>query len=329
MKQILLLAVAAVVAFWLVASHWLEVRGPGAGLSHPDGPLRSNHRGELRWHVRDDERRQTQQVLGEAGRTPKEARQELGRAVDEAADGGRASLKNESVGIANEPRGDARAENSVPRRALVRDAEGLPVPIILGTRVTQAYANPPLATAQLRAPNLVTTNGSRAVRGSESASATPAGLTAPTIMVTGLLCATEERAREEARRKLVSRVREWLEPEVSGSWTPPSEMLDAMVVESRLRPVVKDTYTVYEAMLEFDASPQRRASLVAVFTRELVQHRLINLGGMLVFVLICLGVINIYIRLDEATKGYYTNRLRTLAIAGVSAAALIIYQMLA
>ena len=53
------------------------------------------------------------------------------------------------------------------------------------------------------------------------------------------------------------------------------------------------------------------------------------LGGTLAFVLICLGAVSGYIRADEATKGYYTNRLRMLAAAGVGAAGVFIYQMVA
>jgi hypothetical protein len=42
-----------------------------------------------------------------------------------------------------------------------------------------------------------------------------------------------------------------------------------------------------------------------------------------------LGALSSYIRADEATRGYYTNRLRMLAAAGVGAAGVIIYQMMA
>ena len=54
-----------------------------------------------------------------------------------------------------------------------------------------------------------------------------------------------------------------------------------------------------------------------------------TLGGALGFVLICLAAVSGYIRADEATKGYYTNRLRMLAAAGVGAAGVILYKMVA
>jgi len=52
------------------------------------------------------------------------------------------------------------------------------------------------------------------------------------------------------------------------------------------------------------------------------------LGGGLAFLLTCLGVLSGYIRADEATKGYYTNRLRLLAAAGTGAAGMAIYHMI-
>jgi hypothetical protein len=110
-----------------------------------------------------------------------------------------------------------------------------------------------------------------------------------------------------------------------------------MVLETRIKPAVTDHTkdlaeeygTLYVAEVTYDASPQHRAELVAVYDRELIQHRLACLGGALAFVLICLAAISGYIRADEATKGYYTNRLRMLAAAGVGAAGVIIYQMVA
>jgi hypothetical protein len=147
--------------------------------------------------------------------------------------------------------------------------------------------------------------------------------------VTGLISATQERAKADAYRKFQLDVANWLDPEVPPWWTPPARLLDAMVLDTRFEPVIKDYGTLYVAELKFDASPQRRAALVEVYNHELVQRRLIILGGSLAFILICLAVVSAYIRADEATKGYYTNRLRMLAAAGVGAAGVIIYEMMA
>jgi hypothetical protein len=101
-----------------------------------------------------------------------------------------------------------------------------------------------------------------------------------------------------------------------------------MVLETRIGQHVKDYGTLYVAELTVDSSPRRRASLVAAYNREIVGRRMVTLGGTLAFVLIFLAAVSGYIRADEATKGYYTNRLRMLAAAGVGAAGMIIYHMI-
>ena len=84
---------------------------------------------------------------------------------------------------------------------------------------------------------------------------------------------------------------------------------------------------MYITHLKLDTTPERRAQLVKLYNHELVGRRLINLGGSLAFILMCLAAVSGYIRADEATKGYYTNRLRMLAAAGVGAGGVLIYQM--
>jgi hypothetical protein len=102
-----------------------------------------------------------------------------------------------------------------------------------------------------------------------------------------------------------------------------------MVRATRLQPVIKDYGTLFIAELDVDTSPARRAAIVKAYHREIVRHRLLALGGSLAFVLTCLAAFTGYIRADEATKGYYTNRLRTLAAAAIGAAGVVIYQMVA
>ncbi len=57
--------------------------------------------------------------------------------------------------------------------------------------------------------------------------------------------------------------------------------------------------------------------------------RLVPLGALLAFVLACLAAVSGYIKADEATKGYYTTRLRLAAAAGVGAAGVALFRMLA
>ena len=148
-------------------------------------------------------------------------------------------------------------------------------------------------------------------------------------LLIGLISATEERARDEARKQLEKEVSDWLELSgVPRFWKPSARLIDAMIIDANVEPVVKDYGTLYVAKLRLDVSPERRASFVESYKRELVHRRMVLLGGSLGFVLICLGAIASYIRADEITRGYYTNRLRLLAAGGVGAAGVLIYQML-
>ena len=97
--------------------------------------------------------------------------------------------------------------------------------------------------------------------------------------------------------------------------------------EPSIKQIQKDYGELFEATLTVDASPARRNALIEVYNRQLVEQRMASLGGALAFVLICLAAISGYVRADEATKGYYTNRLRLLSAAGVGAAGVIIYHM--
>jgi hypothetical protein len=150
-----------------------------------------------------------------------------------------------------------------------------------------------------------------------------------TRLLTGLISATEERAKEEARKQLEKEVTDWLELSgVPRSWKPSTRQIDAMIIETIVDPVVKDYGTLYVAKLRLDVSPEQRAVFTESYKRQLVHRRMVLLGGTLGFVLICLGAISGYIRADEVTKGYYTNRLRLLAAGSVGAAGVVIYQML-
>ena len=57
-------------------------------------------------------------------------------------------------------------------------------------------------------------------------------------------------------------------------------------------------------------------------------RRLGFLGSLLALVLIALSALSAYIRADEATKGYYTNRLRLAAAAGLGVAGVAAYRFL-
>jgi hypothetical protein len=195
------------------------------------------------------------------------------------------------------------------------EAEGLPVPIIPGTRVTEARIVLPDA-AGARTQN----SPSQRVRLS--------GALSEFRSISGRLSATVERARDDARLQLEHEVTEWLTPEVPTQWKPPAHLITRMIRNTDVHPVVRTWGTVYEATLETDFSSNARGAIVAAHEREVVARRLVTLGGSLGFVLVCLAAVAGYIRADEATKGYYTHWLRAIAAAGVGASGVVIYQLL-
>ncbi|MBV8268329.1 MAG: hypothetical protein JO252_18535 [Planctomycetaceae bacterium] len=213
-------------------------------------------------------------------------------------------------------------------------AEGLPVPIDPGTRVTDAeirprdpFASGPLASA---APSPARTRNERTIA--------------------GRLSATEERALADARLQLEREVADWITPEVPAGpstgpsnplttgvastrlpyrWRVPKPLIDRLIRETRTKPIARDYGTVYEAAIVAEFSAEDRAAIIAAYQRDLVAYRLALLAGIIGFVLTCLAALAGYIRADEATRGYYTNWLRALAAVGVGASGVLIYQLLA
>lgn len=144
------------------------------------------------------------------------------------------------------------------------------------------------------------------------------------------LCATTARAEVDARRALEATVRDWLaEDGVAPTWTPPKRLVDRMIVGTvTLEPVTVKDLSVFRATISADFSRDRKREFLEVYGRQVAGRRLAILGGILLIVLSCLAAISGYIRADEATKGYFTNRLRVLAAAGVGAAGFVVYQIL-
>ena len=181
----------------------------------------------------------------------------------------------------------------------------------------------------------------------------PSGVT----VLVGRLSASEERARGDLAEKLARQVREWLAADVAPGWNPPARELQLMTLERHVQSVAQvfkplpgeitentevapnpadpkasvldDVYTLYRAGGRFDFSADRKARLVEAYRREVVDHRLYRLGGGMALALVGLAALVGYIRADEATKGFYTNRLRLLTAAGLGASGYAVYQVLA
>jgi hypothetical protein len=148
--------------------------------------------------------------------------------------------------------------------------------------------------------------------------------------VPGELMATKERARQSARARLDKEIARWLAPTVPGGWKAPADRVDALVAAGQIEyaEVPKEYGTLYQATLHCDFSPARRAEFVQAYQDSVRARRLATLEVILGFVLACLAALAGYIRADEATKGYYTNRLRALTVATVGAAGFVAYRLL-
>ncbi|HEX8203484.1 MAG TPA: hypothetical protein VF590_23615 [Isosphaeraceae bacterium] len=155
--------------------------------------------------------------------------------------------------------------------------------------------------------------------------------------LTGGLALSRERALHDAHQQLEQVVRDWLALDgVPPDWTVPGPLLERLIRAEHVEPVLRDDLgpelddykVLYQAAYRVDFAPQRKAAILAAYEQDLVRTRLGWLVGFALFVLACLAALAGYIRADEATQGYYTNRLRLAAAAGVGAAGVAVYHLL-
>ena len=175
-------------------------------------------------------------------------------------------------------------------------ADGIPVPVVRGTRTTEARIEPPAPPRPPAPPK------AKKVPRHRPKPPVVQEVVEPKV-VAGRLSATEARARADARLQLENTFPGWLEPDVPRGWHVPKRLVDNMIREVTIVPVERDYGTVYQATMLVDASPSARRAIVEAYRHEQVVKRLVVLGGGLAFALISLGALSGYIRADEATKG--------------------------
>jgi len=215
--------------------------------------------------------------------------------------------------------------------------EGLPVPVVPGTRTTEAVAEPPkppkpakIRVRNVRAPKspvpprppVPPKPPEFMARVDDTAGVEP-------TVVAGLISATEDRARANAFARFRKALAKQLAPDVPPTWNVPERLVKSLKPEVTVTPHPRDYGTMYTAEVSAKVSPGRRAKIVEAYRHERRVEKLTYAGGGLGFLLVCLGVMSGYIRADVATKGYYTNKLRLAAAAGVGAAGVLIYQAVA
>jgi hypothetical protein len=300
MKRLILLIVVAMLAYWVWSREHSSLMRPASPSGHRNGPR----------FVQDREaRKQLAKAGREVHRALRDAEQEIRHAVNEVRGAFNSDDDDDEVAPT------AAAQGSVVER---EDADGLPVPIVPGTRVTDAHAVAPAVRVRINTRDGLNLRPTRAVETNAERTWTP---------LDGLISATPERAVKQARIDIRKDITAWLDSDVSRSWTIPERLIDSIILNSETETIPGAIDPMYVTHLKLDKSPESRARFVKVYNHEVVGRRLVNLGGSLAFILICLAAISGYIRADEATKGYYTNRLRMLAAAGVGAGGVLVYQM--
>jgi hypothetical protein len=312
MKRLILLIVVVLLAYWVLARHQ-AARMHRVGPGHRNGPHFAQDRDAMR-HTFARAGHDVKQALRDAGH-------DIRHAVGEASEDIRDAFGEMSEAFVSD-------DDGAPAVVERQEAEGLPVKIVPGTRVTEAHPVPPVP------PRRVVIHRSKdgrvvgAVRPVAPVAINMAVAEIPTLA--GQISANTKRADDAARVELRETISAWLEPDVPTSWSLPERELDRLVLETKHETKERkdDLGPMYITHLKLDTTPAHREQLIKLYNRELVGHRLINLGGSLTFILMCLAAVSGYIRADEATKGYYTNRLRMLAAAAVGAGGVLIYQML-
>ena len=144
MKRFFLLIVLVMLVSWVMASHRSAPMRPAGSPRHWNGP-RFVHDGDARRRIAAEARQQTRRALAEARQALDEARDEVRQAFDEARDEVRQAFDEVRVALVSDDDDPPHAIRLRLRRSASarEEAEGLPVPIVPGTRVTEAEAEPP------------------------------------------------------------------------------------------------------------------------------------------------------------------------------------------
>jgi hypothetical protein len=117
-------------------------------------------------------------------------------------------------------------------------------------------------------------------------------------------------------------------PRLRGSWPVPTWFVqDYMLREPIYIEEVDWTYgPMYKAHVLLDLAPEKREMILSHWHSTLVQKRIGQIGGGLAFLLVCVATLLSYLRLDDATRGYYSRWLATGALAVVAACAAALYR---
>jgi hypothetical protein len=117
------------------------------------------------------------------------------------------------------------------------------------------------------------------------------------------------------------------EPKLRGRWPVPVWFVrDHLLREPIFVEEVDWTYgPMYKAHILLDLSPDKRELILSHWNATVVEKRIGQIGGGIGFLLVCAATMLSYLRLDDATRGYYSRWLATGAVAVVTASAVFLY----
>jgi hypothetical protein len=155
-----------------------------------------------------------------------------------------------------------------------------------------------------------------------------------TDVVKSMPYATPEEARAQALEKASVRALDFAAesaPKLKKVWQVPTWLVadhmlrEPIYVEEVDWDFGETLAPMYVAHAYIDLSPAKRDLLLGRWRDELTQRRVNQIGGGLGFVLVCLVTLVTYLRLDDATRGYYSKLLATGAAAVVAGSAAALY----
>jgi len=155
-------------------------------------------------------------------------------------------------------------------------------------------------------------------------------LTVHSAAIQSGLWATRDEARSDALEQASYRALDFAAeavPRLKSRWQVPTWLVaDHMLREPVFIEEVDWTYgPMYRAHVLLDLSPEKRDVLLATWHETLLRQRMTQIGGGLAFVLVCVATLFSYLRLDDATRGYYSRWLLTGAFGVVAGSAAVLY----
>jgi hypothetical protein len=151
--------------------------------------------------------------------------------------------------------------------------------------------------------------------------------------ISGKLWATRDEARDDVIEMAAARTLEFAAesvPRIKHRWQVPAHLVrDHFLSEPIFIEEVEWTYgPMYRAHALIDLAPEKRDLLLAQWHEVVLRERLEQIAGGLAFVFVCLITLFGYLRLDEATRGYYTRWLFAGASTLVAGSAAALYTWL-